>query len=151
MSIVLLIPETFAIAFYMIYIYCGISDMIDGFVARKSNNESKKGAILDSVADIIFVFVAMIKILPIINLSKGITIWTVIIALIKITNVSCSYICYKKLVLPHTILNKITGLILFIAPFVVSNVNPIMFEIIICSIATFASIQEVYVSYLACK
>lgn len=38
MSIMLLIPETFSIAFYIIYIYCGISDMLDGFIARKSKN-----------------------------------------------------------------------------------------------------------------
>ena len=35
MSIILLIPETFSIAFSIIYIYCGISDMLDGFIARK--------------------------------------------------------------------------------------------------------------------
>ena len=41
MSIMLAITETFSIAFYIIYIYCGISDMIDGIIARKSKNESK--------------------------------------------------------------------------------------------------------------
>lgn len=142
MSIMLLIPETFSIAFYIIYIYCGISDMLDGFIARKSKNESKIGARLDSVADMIFVIVAIIKILPALCLSKGIIIWTVIIALIKVTNVICAYICYKKLVLPHTIANKITGFILFIAPFIILNTNSIVFEIIICSITTFAAVQE---------
>ena len=142
MSIVLLIPETFSITFYIIYIYCGISDMLDGFVARKSKDESKIGARLDSAADIIFVIVAMIKILPALNLSKGIIIWTVIVALIKVTNVICAYIYYKKIVLPHTIANKITGFILFIAPFIIFNTNSIIFEIIICSVATFAAVQE---------
>ena len=65
-----------------------------------------------------------------------------IIALIKVTNVICAYICYKKLVLPHTIANKITGFILFITPFIIVNTNPIIFQIIICSIATFAAVQE---------
>ena len=142
MSIMLLIPDTFSIAFSIIYIYCGISDMLDGFIARKSKNESKLGDRLDSVSDIIFIIVAIIKILPALNLSKGIIIWTVIIALIKVTNVICAYICYKKLVLPHTIANKITGFILFITPFIIANTNSIMFEIIICSIATFAAVQE---------
>ena len=142
MSIMLLIPETFSIAFYIIYIYCGISDMLDGFISRKSKNESKIGARLDSASDIVFVIVAIIKLLPVLNLSKVIIIWTVIIALIKVTNVICAYICYKKLVLPHTIANKITGFILFIAPFIIVNTNQIIFEFIICSIATFAAVQE---------
>ena len=142
MSIILLIPETFSIAFYIIYIYCGISDMLDGFIARKSKNESKIGARLDSVSDIMFVIVAMIKILPILNLANGIIIWIVFIVFIKIVNVTCSYIYYKKIVLLHTIANKITGFILFIAPFIIVNTNPIIFQIIICSIATFAAVQE---------
>ena len=142
MSIMLLIPETFSSAFYIIYIYCGISDMLDGFIARKSKNESKIGARLDSASDIIFVIVAIIKILPALNLSKGIIIWIVIIALIKVTNVICAYICYKKLVLPHTIANKITGFTLFIAPLIIVNVNSIIIESIICIIATFSAIQE---------
>lgn len=149
MSIILLIPETFSIAFYIIYIYCGISDMLDGFIARKSKNESKIGARLDSVADIIFVIVAMIKILPILNLTNGIITWIMFIVFIKIVNLTCNYIYYKKIVLPHTIANKITGLILFIAPFIIVNTNnPIIFEIIICSIATFAAVQE---GYYKCK
>ena len=142
MSIILLIPETFSIAFYIIYIYCGISDMLDGFIARKSKNESKIGARLDSVSDIIFVIVAMIKILPILNLTNGIIIWGVAIVFIKIVNVTCSYIYYKKIVLLHTTANKITGFILFITPFIIVNVNSIIFESIICSIATFAAVQE---------
>ena len=142
MSIMLLIPKTFSITFYIIYIYCGISDILDGFIARKSKNTSRMGARLDSASDIIFVIVAIIKILPALNLSKGIIIWIVIIALIKVTNVICACICYKKLVLPHTIANKITGFILFIAPFIILNTNSIVFEIIICSITTFAAVQE---------
>lgn len=141
MSIILYFAETFSMAFYLIYIYCGISDMVDGFIARKSKNESRIGTILDSVSDMIFVIVAMIKILPALNLSDGIIIWVVFIAFIKIVNVICSYIYHKKILLPHTIANKVAGFILFIAPFIIVK-NPIIFEIIICSIATFAAVQE---------
>lgn len=142
MSIILLIPETFSLAFNIIYIYCGISDMLDGFIARKSKSESEIGAKLDSVADIIFVIVAMIKILPLLNLTRGIIIWIVVIAFIKLVNVIRSYINNKKIVLAHTTLNKITGFILFIAPFIIVKTNSIIFEIIICIIAIFAAVQE---------
>ena len=97
MSVMLLIPETFSIVFYIIYVYCGISDMLDGFVARKSKNTSEIGARLDSIADIVFVIVAIVKILPVLSLSNGIVIWAIIITLIKMINVICSFIYYKKL------------------------------------------------------
>ena len=142
MSIVLMATNTFSSEFYIIYIYCGISDMLDGYIARKSNNTSKIGSVLDSVADIVFVIVAMIKILTVIKLSNVIIIWAIIIALIKISNVVCSYIYYKKFVFPHTIANKITGLVLFITPLIIVKFDSIMFEIIVCMIATFSAIQE---------
>ena len=142
MSIILFVTETLSIAFSIIYIYCGISDILDGFIARKSKNTSEIGSILDSISDIIFVIVAMIKILPIVNLTNGIIIWILIIVFIKIVNVTCSYIYYKKLLLLHTTANKITGFLLFITPFIIINTNSIIFEIIVCSIATFAAVQE---------
>ena len=54
----------------------------------------------------------------------------------------CAYINYGKLVFAHTIANKITGLVLFVSPLMLLNNNSILFEIIICSIATFSAIQE---------
>ena len=143
MAIMLVIPETFSIAFYIIYVYCGISDMLDGFIARKTNNTSKVGARLDSIADIIFVIVAMVKILPFLNLSTGIIIWVIIIAIIKILNMIYGYIYYKEIILPHTIANKLTGLLLFIYPLLI-NINSVTMEIIICMVATFAAVQEGY-------
>ena len=142
MSIILAISETFSFPFYIIYIYCGISDMLDGYVARRTKSTSKIGARLDSIADIIFVIVAIVKILPVLSLSNGIVIWAIIITLIKMINVICSFIYYKKLVLLHTIANKITGLILFIAPLIIINTNSIILEIIICIVAIFSAIQE---------
>ena len=47
MSILLFLTETFSSTFYTIYFYCGISDMLDGYIARKSKNESKIGARLN--------------------------------------------------------------------------------------------------------
>ena len=142
MAILLLIPETFSAPFYIIYLYCGISDMLDGWMARKSKTESEIGARLDSIADMVFVIIAMMKILPILHLSNGIVIWIVVIVFIKIVNVIGSYIKNKNIEFTHTIANKITEFILFIAPFIIVRTNPMILEIIICSIATFAAVQE---------
>ena len=142
MSILLLVTKTLTLPFIIIYLYCGVSDMVDGYIARKSKNTSKIGEKLDSIADIIFVIVSIFKIMPFLNLPNGIIIWIIIIALIKIYNVIYAYICYKNLIFLHTIANKYTGLILFIAPLILIKNNYILFEIIICSIATFAAIQE---------
>jgi len=144
MSIILAIPKTFSIPFCIIYIYCGISDMLDGFIARRTKSTSKVGSILDSIADIVFVIIAMIKILPFLNLSNTIIICACVVLLIKIGNVIYGFIYYKKLILIHTIANKVTGFIVFVAPLIMVNFDSIIFEIIICAIATFSAIQEGY-------
>ena len=63
-SICLLLCPVFSISFYIIYIYCGITDMADGAIARRTKSDSELGAILDTVADSIFVAVCFVKILP---------------------------------------------------------------------------------------
>ena len=62
MSILLMITNTFTISFYMLYMYCGLSDMLDGFLARKYKMTSEIGAKIDSIADMVFVFVSIIKV-----------------------------------------------------------------------------------------
>ena len=144
MSIALLITKTFSIQFYILYMFSGISDMLDGFLARKYKVTSEKGAKIDSIADIVFILIAIIKILPTLNFSKLVYMWAIVITVIKICNIICGYVYYKKLVIPHTIANKITGFILFIVPLIIKYVNLLILEIIICTVATFAAIQEGY-------
>ena len=115
MAILLLFPETFSITFYMIYICCGLSDILDGFLARKYKITSELGAKLDSIADIVFVFVSFFKIIPIIEITAEIIIWTSIIVLIRLFNIVSSYILYSKLMLLHTNANKFTGVLLFVS------------------------------------
>lgn len=144
MSIALLIPKTFSITFYIIYIYCGLSDILDGFLARKYKITSEFGAKIDSIADIIFVFVSILKIIPVIEIPIAIYIWITIIILIKVFNIICGYKYYKKLTLLHTTANKITGLILFVVPLIMGVIDIKILEILICGIATFSAIQESY-------
>lgn len=54
-SISLLFCDVTGWLFWVLYALCGISDMIDGWLAIKLHAETKAGAVLDSVADIVFV------------------------------------------------------------------------------------------------
>lgn len=144
MSIALIITKTFSIPFYILYMFCGISDMLDGYLARKYKATSEKGAQIDSIADIVFILVSMIKILPVLNFSKLVYMWTITIAIIKIYNFIWGYVYYKRLVMPHTIANKITGFMLFAVPLIIRYVDVVILETIICTVATFVAIQEGY-------
>ena len=130
--------------FYILYLICGLTDMIDGTIARKTGTATKFGAMLDSVADFVFMLVCAIKILPQIHLPAQLWIWIIIIALIKIFNILMVFICKRKLLSIHSLLNKITGFALFIAPLSINFIENTLSIWIICLLTTIAAIQEVY-------
>ena len=143
-SIYLLYSPVFSFSFYIMYLFCGITDMIDGTIARKTKSVSELGARLDSVADSAFVAVSFVKILPLMEFPTWLWNWIVMIAIIKIGNVVWGLISNKKLVSMHTILNKATGLLLFLFPFTLRFIEPMYSSVIVCSLATVSAINEVY-------
>ena len=134
----------FSIRFYNMYLFCGITDMVDGTIARKTKSVSELGARLDTVADSVFVAVCFVKVLPLMQLPTWLWTWIVIIAIIKIGNVVWGLISNKKLVSIHTILNKVTGFILFLLPLTFSFIEPIYSSAVVCFMATLSAINEVY-------
>ena len=143
-SICLLLCPVFSISFYIIYLYCGITDMADGAISRRTKSESELGAILDTVADSVFVAVCFVKILPTMQFPVWLWIWIVIIAIIKIGNFVGVLICNKKFTFLHTILNKATGFILFLFPLTLDFIEPIYSSAAVCLIATWSAIDEMW-------
>ena len=126
--------------FWALYALCGIGDMVDGPLARNLQAESKTGAVLDSVADIVFVACCAIRLLPVLDIPTWLWIWAGVIVIIKIVNQISALVVYKRFCFPHTLANKLTGLLLFLAvPAVFCTVTPIS---IVAAIATFAAVQE---------
>ena len=146
-SILLLFFTAFSVKFYILYILCGFSDMIDGIIARKTNSAGTLGAKIDTAADLAFVTASLIKLLPVLNLPPWLWIWGVAIAVIKTSNLLWGYISKKQFVALHTAMNKVTGLLLFLLPLTLSFVELKYSSITVCSIATCAAIHEgVYVA-----
>ncbi|MBR2672106.1 MAG: CDP-alcohol phosphatidyltransferase family protein [Oscillospiraceae bacterium] len=141
-SIILLFCSVFSSAFYVFYIAAGLSDMLDGFVARKTDTVSKLGARLDTIADFVLVVVCMIKLLPVLNIPAWLYIWIGIIALIKVVNIISAFAVQKRFVAVHSIMNKVTGALLFLLPLTIPAVGLKYSAVIVCAAATFAAIQE---------
>ena len=116
--------------------------MIDGTIARKMNTVTEFGARFDTAADFVFVVVCLIKLLPVISMPLWLCVWIVIIALIKIINILSGYIAQRKLVAVHSVMNKVTGVLLFVLPLTFSIV-PLKYSALpVCAVATFAAVQE---------
>lgn len=141
-SVLLLFFPAFSVTFYIIYLLCGFSDMVDGTIAVKTNSVSKLGSQLDTIADFVFVAAALFKLLPSLHIPQWLWIWIGVIAVIKIGNVICGYIFEKQFISLHTFMNKVTGLLLFMLPMTISFVELKYTAAVVCFVATFSSLQE---------
>ena len=141
-SIVLLFCPVFSPAFYACYIMAGLSDMLDGFVARKTNTASRFGAKLDTIADYMFVAICLIKLLPVLSIPARLYVWIGIIAFIKAVNIVSGFAVQKTFMAVHSDMNKVTGALLFLLTLTIP-VLPLKYSaIVVCAIATVAAIQE---------
>ncbi|WP_405358559.1 CDP-alcohol phosphatidyltransferase family protein [Ruminococcus sp.] len=143
-SIILLFCPVFSPAFYVLYIIAGVSDMIDGIVARKTGTVSELGSKLDSAADFVFVVVCLIKLIPAIHIPIWLIIWMIVIAVIKVINLIRGYVARKEIVVCHTVMNKVTGLLLFVLPLTISLIDLRYTGAFVSMTATIAAIQEGY-------
>ena len=143
-SVVLLFCPALSPAFYALYIAAGVTDMIDGAVARKTGTVSEFGAKLDTTADFVLVVVCLIKLLPVLHVPAWIIIWIAIIAFIKVANIAAGYILQKEFLSVHSIMNKVTGGLLFVFPLTLSFIDLSYSAAVVCVVATAAAIHEGY-------
>lgn len=141
-SAALLLCQPLSPAFYVMYLIAGISDMIDGPLARKTGTDSDFGAKLDTIADFTLVAACLYKLLPILDVPGWLYGWIALIVLIKIVNLVSGYVVQKRLVILHTPMNKATGALLFLLPLTLSLIELKYSAIPICAVATFAAVQE---------
>ena len=146
LAITLLLVKPLSIVFIAIYIICGISDIFDGYIARKTKTISKLGDNIDSVADLIMVVVMMIILYPIIKLTVQIIIWIVIIGIIRVVSMIVVFVKYKTFEMLHTYGNKITGLVLFTVPISLVFVQSEVLMYTICVVASISAIEELFIN-----
>ncbi len=143
-SVILLFCPVFSPAFFALYIAAGITDMTDGAVARKTGTVSKLGSRLDTAADIVFTAVCLIKLLPVMHVPLWLCIWIAVIAMIKAANIAVGYIRQKGFISVHSIINKVTGGLLFVFPLTLAFIDLRYSAAVVCMVATTAAVHEGY-------
>ena len=141
-SIALLFLPVFSLSFYVLYILAGLSDMVDGAIARKRGTASEFGSKLDAAADVAFASACLIKLIPALDMPTWLTVWIGVIAAAKAINLVCGYVVRREFVAFHTVMNKVTGIALFLLPLTLSIIELKYSGIFVCVLATFAAIQE---------
>lgn len=145
-SISLIFLPVLSKGFYIVYTYSGLSDVLDGFVARKTHSESKLGSTLDSISDLLFYTIMMIKIMPFLKkyLPKFVWVMIIIILFLRVCLYLFIGISKKQLISNHTYLNKLTGLSMFFLPYMLKSNYFVAYSMMVCIIAIVAVIYEMY-------
>lgn len=141
-SVVLLFCQAFSPLFCGLYAAAGLSDMIDGAVARRTGSADECGARLDTMADIVFVAVCLIKLLPALGVPLWLHVWIGIVAVIKVSNIAMGYIGRKSFISVHSAINRVTGALLFLFPLTLAFMELTISAVIVCAVATAAAIHE---------
>ena len=153
-AIIILFLEPFTLPFYIVYGVAGVSDALDGFIARKFHLESKFGSILDSVSDWIFLGVMAVKIAP--TLIELLAIWNWIIFAVPLGLQIIAYIIcafkFKRFSSIHTYMNKLMSASIFFYPFVFIGFIRPLYEIygaIFGSLAILGSIELIIIHLIS--
>lgn len=145
-TIVLVFNRVMSTPFLIAYIYSGLSDVLDGFLARKLDIQSEIGRKLDSVSDLFFYTVMMIKIWPFLVAYLPGFMWNIIWMILGIR--ICLYvhtqIKHHELLANHTILNKATGVVMFLLPFMVVTDYFVVYAAMVETVAFTAAIYEIF-------
>ena len=138
----LLLVDSMTVPFWALYVIAGITDMFDGFLARRWGMESRFGARLDSLADFVFVIAVGYKLFPWLKLPAALWMMIGLIAMVKIINAISSYVVNHRIEFLHTKANKLTGFLLFVGVITIGQSYFVTIAWLIACIALFAAIQD---------
>lgn len=146
---ILLFTVPFSSLFWVFYIYCGVSDIADGLIARLMKQQSNFGATLDSIADMAFFCAAVIAVIPTIVIPFWGWICVMITELIRIITYWIGYKKYHTFSALHTYLNKITGGFLFGAPAFYLKLGVTGTGVILCLLAILSTCEELLITVMS--
>lgn len=146
-ALIILFLKPFSLVFYIIYLIAGFSDCIDGFLARKMNKVTAFGSKLDSICDLTFYTILLIKIVPTIKNRFSDMVWFFILIIIisRLMIYIYTAIKYKELLSNHTILNKLTGVFVYLLPLFINTIFEKKYCYMLILVALFALIQEFFI------
>lgn len=144
LSAAMLAVPSFSALFWIFYLDSGLTDILDGFLARKLHQESALGAKLDSIAD----FVGCLTIFAVINMNSPRWLWlcALAIALLRFVSYGIGFNKYHAFTALHTWANKLTGLLIFAAPILYCLCGLLFTGIVLCVAAVALACEELIIT-----
>lgn len=130
--------------FTPLYVFIGVTDMLDGYLARRLDCESAFGSRLDSIADIVFLSMCGVKLIPLLTLPVWLWTCVCVVGAVKLSSLAISTVKLKKPLMLHTKGEKLTGLMLFVLPLFIGRACFPVCAAAVCTAAFFAAVHELF-------
>ena len=141
----LLLLRPLSILFFLVYVLCGASDILDGYIARRTKTTGRLGEALDSIADFIFVGVALVIFVPLLAWERWVPCWIGAIALMRLLSLGVGFVKFRALAFVHTYANKATGAALFCFPLLYRAAGLAVTASVLCCIASLSALEELLI------
>lgn len=150
-SVLLVFVKPFSIEFYIIYLIAILSDMIDGFLARKFKVTSLFGSKLDSIADFILFLVIWTSIISSVAFSKMYWFSFIAVLCLRIISLIICYIKFHHMAILHSYMNKFVGFMCIAIPFIINSNYFNIFIWLIILVAVLSVMEEIIIHFLSSK
>lgn len=143
----LILVRPLSMAFFLLYTLTGLTDVLDGWIARKMKLESELGAKLDSSAGLLLYTVMFLKIFPILWSILPMELWYMvgIVIVLRVLSYGIAVWKYRRFPSLHTWMNKLTGVAVFLVPYGIRQNFAIPFCWMVWGIAVLASAEELLI------
>lgn len=146
-TIAMLFIEVFSTTFYVVYTLSGISDVLDGAVARATGTSTEFGKKLDSFADVVFYLVMLIRVFPALRAIFPEWLWNMIAAAIGLRVVIYIYVGfrYHRFASLHTYMNKLGSFGVFTIPYLIRLPHAVKTCGAVAAVGLIANIEELLI------
>ncbi len=144
-ALAFVVPLT--LPFYILYIACGLTDVLDGTIARATNSQSATGAVLDSVADLLFYAVVLLRLVPVFWKVVARPVWYAAFTVVALRAMSYAIAAlrFHRFASLHTYANKLTSAAVFCIPLLFQKLPANAVCSVTCAIAAFAAVEELLI------
>lgn len=146
-TILLALLRPLSAGFFLVYTLTGLTDVLDGWIARRTRTASDFGAKLDSIADLMFYAVMLVWLFPVLLKLLPVQIWYAVIGILflRLSAYCVAAIKYRQFASLHTWLNKLTGGAVFLLPYMVVFSSGTVYSWALCALACAASFEELMI------
>lgn len=146
-TVFMIFTVPFTSLFLLVYCLTGLTDILDGFIARVTHTTTELGAKLDSIADLLFYSIMGIKIFPKLLevLPLNLWIYTIITIIVRVSAYLVAAFRYHRFASIHTYFNKVTGLGVFLIPIMLMTPFDIPYCYAACTLAFLSSLEELLI------